>query len=136
MPVSKSTLKQAERFHGHLGPWLILGLRAGRNARRRLGGSPFELVALVECPAKPPVRCFIDGVQLGSGCTMGKGNIEHRVKPRVCRVVFRHQLTGKQSTLQVRGDIFQMLLMVRGSKISSVARQVYRMPLAQLFTTD
>ncbi|MGQ9677899.1 MAG: formylmethanofuran dehydrogenase subunit E family protein [bacterium] len=132
--MSKSTLKQAERFHGHLGPWLILGLRAGRNARRRLRASPFELVALVESPAKPPVSCFIDGVQLGAGCTMGKGNIKHRVKLMVCRVIFSHRQTGEQLMLRVRDDIFQMLLNVRGHKVISLARKVYRMPLSQLFT--
>ena len=66
-------------FHGHLGPYVVLGYRAGLLGRERLK-SPgyFELRARVESPLKPPASCFIDGVQLGSGCTLGKRNIEVR----------------------------------------------------------
>jgi len=80
-------LEAAVRFHGHLGPWLALGLKAGLRARRELGASPFELTAYVFCPARTPYSCFIDGVQVGSGCTLGKGNVRH-VRASACRVEF------------------------------------------------
>jgi hypothetical protein len=70
-------LTAAARFHGHLGPWLVLGLKAGSYARKKLKASPFELNARVFCPAGTPHTCFVDGVQFSSGCTMGKGNISH-----------------------------------------------------------
>jgi len=80
-------LAAAAGFHGHLGPWLVLGLKAGAHARERLSASPFELNARVYCPAGTPYTCFVDGVQFSSGCTMGKGNISHR-RAGGCRVVF------------------------------------------------
>jgi formylmethanofuran dehydrogenase subunit E len=64
-----------ERFHGHVGPWVILGYRTGRMARERLGVTAFHIRAEVEAGSRPPMSCFVDGVQLGSGCTLGKGNI-------------------------------------------------------------
>ncbi|WP_300037334.1 formylmethanofuran dehydrogenase subunit E family protein [Methanospirillum sp.] len=64
------------RFHGHLGPFIVLGYRMGRRALKELGGDPFSLNAQVYCTGVTPQSCLADGVQLGSGCTLGKGNIE------------------------------------------------------------
>ncbi|NPV14986.1 hypothetical protein HPY86_08680 [candidate division WOR-3 bacterium] len=129
-------LKRAERFHGHLGPWLVLGLRAGRCARKMLNGSPFDLRAVVECPAKPPVSCFIDGVQLGSGCTMGKSNIQHRVRPGGCRVVFEHRDTAEKVSFKVRGEVFETLIKIKKNEAIARAHQVSQKPFVQLFISE
>jgi len=69
-------LVRIEDFHGHLGPYVILGFRAGQLALRSLGAvGYFDLEARVWSGTKPPLSCFADGVQLGSGCTTGKGNL-------------------------------------------------------------
>ncbi|MBM3330916.1 hypothetical protein FJY68_03580 [candidate division WOR-3 bacterium] len=91
--ISDNVLKQATRFHGHLGPWLVLGLKAGTYARRKLAASPFELRARVFCPAGTPYTCFVDGIQFSSGCTMGKGNISHH-RAAGCRVEFTRAEDG------------------------------------------
>jgi formylmethanofuran dehydrogenase subunit E len=64
-----------ERFHGHVGPYVVLGYRSGRLAQERLGANAFKLSAQVSAGSGPPMSCFVDGVQLGSGCTLGKRNI-------------------------------------------------------------
>ena len=64
-----------ERFHGHVGPYVVMGYRSGRLAQERLGANAFKLKAEVSAGTRPPMSCFADGVQLGSGCTLGKGNI-------------------------------------------------------------
>jgi hypothetical protein len=64
------------RFHGHLGPFIVLGYRMGRRALTELGADPFSMKAQVCCSGVTPQSCLADGVQLGSGCTLGKGNIE------------------------------------------------------------
>ncbi|PKL58593.1 MAG: formylmethanofuran dehydrogenase [Methanomicrobiales archaeon HGW-Methanomicrobiales-4] len=64
------------RFHGHLGPFIVLGYRMGRHALEHLGVDPFSMKAQVYCSGITPQSCLADGVQLGSGCTLGKGNIE------------------------------------------------------------
>jgi len=66
---------QLGRFHGHVGPYAILGYRAGKIANRVLGDDPFGKTALTYTGTTPPVSCFTDGVQFASGCTLGKGNI-------------------------------------------------------------
>ena len=64
-----------ERFHGHLGPYVVLGYRMGRFARKFLGKNPFGLRAEVFTGSTPPISCLVDGIQVGSGCTLGKGNV-------------------------------------------------------------
>ncbi len=63
-------------FHGHLGPYIVLGYRIGRYAKKNFCSDPFQMKAVVFCEGVPPQSCLADGVQIGSGCTLGKRNIE------------------------------------------------------------
>jgi len=74
-------------FHGHLGPFIVLGYRMGRYAKEQFCNDPFEMSAQVYCSGKTPESCLVDGVQLGSGCTYGKRNIEIVPSPEI-KVVF------------------------------------------------
>src|SRR5712691_5243494 len=67
-------LAALQRFHGHLGVYVTLGLRMGAIGKRRFGHYK-GLRATVRSQPEPPMRCVLDGVQFSSGCTMGKGNI-------------------------------------------------------------
>lgn len=61
-----------KRFHGHLGPYAVLGYRMGLLARRRF---PERIYAIVHSGTKRPLSCLADGVQMSSCCTLGKSNI-------------------------------------------------------------
>ncbi|NUQ69539.1 MAG: formylmethanofuran dehydrogenase subunit E [Chthonomonadales bacterium] len=66
----------ARRFHGHLGPWLALGMRMGEEARKALQTRPhFGLRVHAQCPLQPPTSCLIDGLQWMTGATFGKQNL-------------------------------------------------------------
>jgi formylmethanofuran dehydrogenase subunit E len=67
-------LAALQRFHGHLGVYVTLGLRMGAIGKRRFGHYK-GLRAFVTSDPEPPMRCVLDGIQFSSGCTMGKGNI-------------------------------------------------------------
>ncbi len=69
-------LRQAGRFHGHIGPFLAIGLRMGLLANETLGRAPMRTSARVRVEPRPPRSCVVDGIQFSTGCTMGKGNIE------------------------------------------------------------
>ena len=75
-PVPKNLLREAEKFHGHLGAFLVLGLKAGLYSNEILGKDLFVTHARVETESTPPRSYFVDGIQLTTGCTMGKRNIE------------------------------------------------------------
>ena len=72
---NKEFLQRAVEFHGHLGPYLVLGLRAGLYANQVFGRDPMNTEASIQTKTTPPESCFADGVQLSTGCTFGKGNI-------------------------------------------------------------
>ena len=64
-------------FHGHLGPWLALGMKMGRHALELLRHEGyFGLRVTAEVPDAPPPSCLVDGLQISTGCTYGKRNIE------------------------------------------------------------
>ena len=70
-------LKQLKRFHGHLGPFVVIGYRMGAIARKKLEG---KIEAIVFTGTKVPLSCIIDGIQFASSCTLGKGNISIQEK--------------------------------------------------------
>jgi formylmethanofuran dehydrogenase subunit E len=72
----KEFLKAALQLHGHKCPEMILGLRAGAAAMNWLGverSVEAQLLAIVRLPEGR--QCFADGVQMITGCTLGKGNV-------------------------------------------------------------
>lgn len=70
------SLKDLAAFHGHLGPYIVIGYRIGAYAREHFCDNPFDMNAYVYCAGRPPESCLADGIQLGCGCTFGKRNID------------------------------------------------------------
>ncbi len=70
------SIEDLAAFHGHLGPYIVLGYRIGRYVRQHFCSDPFQMNAEVFCEGVPPQSCLADGIQIGSGCTLGKRNIE------------------------------------------------------------
>lgn len=71
-------LKKAREFHGHLCPYLVLGLRATMIAMSKLeiGKADVEETIGEEILAVVEVNnCFADGVQVASGCTLGNNSL-------------------------------------------------------------
>jgi formylmethanofuran dehydrogenase subunit E len=66
-------LKEASRFHTHLGPYLVVGLRMGRAVVERMGDRPFSYKIVAHTGRVPPYSCSVDGVQLATPCTTGNG---------------------------------------------------------------
>jgi len=131
-------LEAAGRFHGHIGPWLALGVRAGLLARTRLHAWHFGLKADVRCPESTPYTCFLDGVQFSAGCTMGKGNIRHHVAEG-CSVAFRTADTaapGRSVALQVAPDLWAELHQDRhltDQQVTLLGYSVFERPTESLF---
>lgn len=73
---SQDLFESAIDLHGHGGPFLVIGLRMGLMALELLDAHGwFDLRCLARLRWEPPDSCVIDGIQLSSGCTMGKHNI-------------------------------------------------------------
>ncbi|RLI76968.1 formylmethanofuran dehydrogenase [Archaeoglobales archaeon] len=71
-------LEKAKEFHGHLCPFVALGVKASIIAMEELGVERIDenasieedLIAIVECN-----NCFVDGVQIATGCTFGNNSL-------------------------------------------------------------
>ena len=118
-------IERGTHLHGHLGPFLIAGIRMGLLALELLGSSGyFGIQADSQTGTVTPLSCLTDGVQIGSGCTLGKGNIrvtdEHRP-----RVHFSDE-TGKRVTIELRPSILQGFLNGDLNEQAAIAREKAR----------
>jgi formylmethanofuran dehydrogenase subunit E len=74
---SQDLLDKATEFHGHSGPLMVVGLRMGLMALEKLDANGwFDLSCRARLYWGPPDSCILDGIQISTGCTIGKHNIE------------------------------------------------------------
>lgn len=99
----KELIERGTEFHGHLGPFLVLGIRMGLLALKDLGSSGHkEIGATVRTGTTPPISCLVDGIQISTGCTMGKGNIE---TVALGRAEATFSAGGERVTLKVKDGV-------------------------------
>lgn len=67
-----------------------------------------DLTAVVFATPNPPVSCTVDGVQVASGCTLGKGTI--RVSEASDRVAGEFRAENRACTITVRAQVLNELL--------------------------
>ncbi|MHA1580257.1 MAG: FmdE family protein [Candidatus Freyarchaeota archaeon] len=71
--VSSELLKRAVNFHGHLGPFLVMGLLMSNAAYTLLG----EVASVkVKTRLRTPRSCVLDGVQVATRCTLGNAKLK------------------------------------------------------------
>ena len=128
------TLREAVKFHGHLGPYLVLGLITGELALKRLSCKKyFDLEVKVRGANKKPKSCLIDGLQLSTGATYGKGNIR-RLDGRAIKIEFYNRLNRKKITLKFKDVLFGKLKEAKTHRDSELlAKKLYKTPSSKLF---
>lgn len=117
-------------LHGHLGPFLVAGIRMGLLALELLG-SPgyFGIRAESDAGSITPQSCLNDGIQIGSGCTAGKGNLAI-VSSIAPQARFRTEDgTGVEITLRP-----QVVVGFRMGDIRAESEKMKTVPLEELFT--
>ena len=99
--MDERKLEAAKAFHGHFGPYLALGLRLGEFALSALKARKhFGIKVTVHCPPQPPPSCMVDGLQISTGATYGKRNIELVPSDEIA-VQFVNTDTNERLTLRV-----------------------------------
>ena len=65
-------LRKAAEFHGHLGPFLAIGVRMGLIGLKKIGRPKNnKLIITASLPLRVPFSCVIDGLQISTKCTVG-----------------------------------------------------------------
>ena len=79
---TKSTLAEkiakAVDFHGHLGPFLVIGVRMADIGMRELGlrnNNP-KLRITAHLKYSVPISCIVDGLQVTTKCTIGNQKLK------------------------------------------------------------
>lgn len=129
------SLKQAIDFHGHLGPYLMLGLLMGEYALKKLKAKPhFGLEVKVWGAAHKPKSCLIDGLQLSTGCTYGKGNIT-KYNGKAIKVSFVNCENKQSLTYGLNVAVDEKLSLAHGHRsCEKLANELYKTKPEYLFS--
>lgn len=128
------SIKEAEKFHGHLGPYLILGILIGEYALKRLKAKKyFGIKVRVWGANRKPKSCLVDGLQLSTGATYGKGNIQKKDGKSI-QVLFKNLRNNKKIKINLRNDLIKRLNSLNGHKESEAfAKELYNTNLVKIF---
>ena len=109
-PSDPAWLAYAAQFHGHLGPWAAAGLRAGMAGRGAVEADGyFDVEVTAQGPlVKPPHSCFLDGLQVATGATLGKRNL-HWVKTPQIGVRVKNTRSGKVAEVRPTAALMKLL---------------------------
>src|SRR5208337_4205936 len=103
-------LGQVVQLHGHLGPSVVAGARMGMIGRDAVGAKGyFDVEVTCDGPmAKPPQSCFLDGIQVATGATMGKRTLAWVQADRIAMRV-RNTRTGETAELRPTPALMELL---------------------------
>ena len=132
--VSDELIKHVVEFHGHLGPFLVLGVKSGLLANSLLGKDYFKTTAIVATDSSPPSSCFVDGIQFVTGCTMGKGNIKLR-KGKNISVLFMKE--GRKLRLRLNDKVLKSIKEISSEEDSKrLSLKLLDSPMSELFEVE
>lgn len=134
-------LEKAVEFHGHLGPFLVLGVRMSLIGLRELGvkGNHKKLRVTATLRNQTPFSCILDGIQVVTKCTMGNKRL--RLKNDPSQIVAKFELKNEEREVNVIvspatfEDLKIQLLAEDTSpeEVRKLARIVASMPEEKLF---
>lgn len=134
MGSKKLTLKEGIDFHGHLGPWLVLGILAGEAALDKLGCKKyFGLKVMAWGVSEKPKSCLIDGLQLSTGATYGKGNIE-KLNSSCVKIEVHSGEGNKKIVFKLKENLLQELEKLNSHEESEIlAKKIFRINPSEVF---
>lgn len=136
-----SLIESAAKLHGHLGPFLVIGVRMGEIAKRHLDVDEKNsrgLQASIKTPLSTPFSCVIDGIQATTSCTVGnqKLKIEKSMKEITAR--FKLESSDKTMKISVNPKVARNLTeeMSKGADSEQLAAKIARLKEEQLFVLE
>ena len=108
-----STIRRAAEFHGHLGPFLVLGVKMGLIGMKKLKieANARQLRIEAELPKQIPYTCTLDGLQAVTRCTFGNQKLSLKeAKSPVISTKFDADNGEKRVFICVKNEVLQTLM--------------------------
>ena len=153
-PSDPAWLAAVVQFHGHLGPSVVAGARIGMAGLRAVNARGyFDVEVTCEGPlAQPPQACFLDGLQVATGATLGKRTL-HWVQADRITVRLKNTKTGKTAVLRPTPVLLTLLTSSKAqpkiaggertddekaahARLESLARRIAAMPEREIITAE
>jgi formylmethanofuran dehydrogenase subunit E len=136
-----SLISKAADFHGHLGPFLVIGVRMGSLAKRILNvnaGESNKLRVIARLPLLTPFSCILDGVQATTQCTVGNRKLRIENSQEKVIVNFEQQDSDKALSIHVNPKILEELenRYSKGASNEELAWEIVSMPQSKLFIME
>lgn len=136
-----SLIENAAKLHGHLGPFLVIGVRMGDMAKRYLDvddKSSRILQASIKTPLFTPFSCVIDGIQAATSCTIGNQKLKIKNSTREITARFKLQSSEKTMKISVNPTVVETLIeeMSKGASAERLAAKISHVQEEQLFVFE
>ena len=136
-----SLINDAVKLHGHLGPFLVIGVRMGSLAEKTLNldeKDKRELQAIVHTPAFTPFTCAIDGIQATTTCTVGNQRLKISNSRKKITALFQTQNPHRTLRIAVRPRVIDELTQKASEHVGNedLAAKIASMPTHQLFEVE
>jgi len=137
----KLLIEDAERFHGHLGPFLVIGVRMGRLAEKILfaeGKKNIKLQVYAKLPLLTPFSCILDGIQTTTKCTVGNQKLKVENSQKEITAHFELQKPNKSLKVTVNPKMIEELInkISKGISNEELAWETVHMPENRLFIIE
>ena len=131
----KSLIEDAEKLHGHLGPFLVIGVRMGMIAQKFLDKN---LHATVKTPFSTPFSCVIDGIQTATTCTVGNQRLKIENSKKEIVAYFKTPNPHKTLKITVNPQTVEELMgkLSEGVSNEELAWEIARKPEHELFRIE
>ncbi|MEM3459557.1 MAG: formylmethanofuran dehydrogenase subunit E family protein [Candidatus Bathyarchaeia archaeon] len=134
-------IRDAEKFHGHLGPLLVIGVKMGRLAEKILKierNKNAKLQVHVKLPLLAPFSCVLDGIQTTTKCTIGNQKLKIENSQKEITAHFILQRPNKSLKVTVNQKIIEELTnkISEGFSNEELAWETAHAPENQLFIIE
>jgi formylmethanofuran dehydrogenase subunit E len=132
----KKLIDKAADFHGHLGPFLVIGVRMGNAAKKALPQirKKEKLQITAKTPLSTPFSCVIDGIQVTTKCTIGNQKLKIENSRKEIAAIFKLQNSDNSLKVSVNPKVTEKLMKKLSSETSNeeLAWEIAAMPENQL----
>jgi formylmethanofuran dehydrogenase subunit E len=137
----RRAIVDAVKLHGHLGPFLVMGVRMGAVAKRVFNQDvrdSFRFRVAAKVPLVIPFSCTIDGIQVATQCTLGNQRLRVENAQKQIFASFRAENSDQAVRISVNPRVIRELVrkMSAGVGNDELAEEIAAMPETQLFKIE